>query len=506
MQDHAGNPVSALTRDDFIVLDDGRPLAIQEFAVVTNQPVDQYTPAMPADAYSNRFEDHQRTADSLTVVLLDGINTRFEDPAYARRQTMKFLEQIQAGDHVAVCVLGRELQVLQDFSGDGTRLVAELKKYQPDPAVALDDSLPRERLGYHLDARPRGQDLLEAFLNSGAGRAAAFDTETRLRVTAEALTAIANHFAALPGRKALIWVTGEFPPLLHLSGYGPSAHRGTDTLQSELEEAVRALNGADVAIYPVDARAMMQPEQLQQTASLRAEMTKDDWTRHAEMNEWSSYTGGRAFESPAEILGAIRAALEDSETSYELGFYADGASGIDDVHSLGVSVRRLGVQVHVRLGYVRQGPLHLTTQERRAVLANAARSPLDATGVGMSVRVMDVTAAAGAPTLEARVQFGAQDVALAEREGQWTGAVDVVFVQLDAKNRIVDSSDETFDLRLSPERLRQVRKDGLNYSKRIAIEGDADNLRVVVRDATTGTVGSVTIPVGPYLPGASGAN
>jgi hypothetical protein len=70
----------------------------------------------------------------------------------------------------------------------------------------------------------------------------------------------------------------------------------------------------------------------------------------------------------------------------------------------------------------------------------------------------------------------------------------------------VDSSDETFELKFSPERFRQVPKDGLNYSKRIAMEGDAATLRVVVRDATTGAVGSVTIPVRPYLPGVNATN
>jgi len=348
VQDRAGNPVAGLTRDDFILLDDGRPQAIQEFAVVTNQPVDQYTPAMLADTYSNRFEDHQRMADSLTVVLLDGINTRFEDPAYARRQTLKFLDQIQAGDHVAVYLLGRELEELQDFSGDSTRLVTELKKYQLEPHAAMDDTLPRERLGYHIEARPRGEDLLAPFLHSNVRPETAIESETQLRRTAESLAAIANHLAALPGRKALIWVTGELPPLLHPSGYGPSAHRGKDAVQSALEETVRALNAADVAIYPVDARALMQPEQLQQKASLRSETAEDELTRRAKMNEWSAFTGGREIDQPVRISSAIRAALADSAMSYELGYYADAAGDVENVHFLAVSVRRMGVRVHGR--------------------------------------------------------------------------------------------------------------------------------------------------------------
>jgi VWFA-related protein len=505
VRDHAGNPVAGLTRDDFILLDDGRPQAIQEFAAVTNQPVDQYTPVIPADTFSNRLEDHQRTADSATIVLLDGINTRFEDPEYARRQTVKFLEQIEAGDHVAVCILGRELRVLQDFSDDGAKLVAELKKHQAEPAAAMDDTLPRERLGYHIEAAPRGKDLLDAFLYTNARLGATFEGEPRLRVTAEALAAIANHLAALPGRKALIWVTGEIPPLLHPVGYRTHARSAKNTLQAEVEEAVRALNAADVGVYPVDARGLMQPEQMQQRASLRSEAAEDEMTRRVMMNDWATFTGGRELERPAGIFGAIRAAVADSAASYELGYYADAAGGEETVHFFAVSVRQMGVQVYVRRGYVQQGPLELAPQERRAVLANAASSPLDATGVGMGVQVKGATVA-GAQLLEARVQFDAQDVAFAQREGAWTGAVDVVFVQLDAKNRIVDSSDETFDLKFSPERFRQVVKDRLNYSKRIVIEGDAATLRVVVRDATTGAMGSVTIPVERYVGGMNAAN
>jgi hypothetical protein len=84
--------------------------------------------------------------------------------------------------------------------------------------------------------------------------------------------------------------------------------------------------------------------------------------------------------------------------------------------------------------------------------------------------------------------------------------VDLVFVQLDANNRIVDSSDETFDLKFSPERFRQVLKDGLNYSKRIAIEGDAATLRVVVRDANAGAIGSVNVPIAREIPAETSAH
>lgn len=313
---------------------------------------------------------------------------------------------------------------------------------------------------------------------------------------------MANHLAGMPGRKELIWVSEAFPADLHLEGAAARTKSERWPIEDEMDEVVRALSAADVAVYPVDARGLMQREQILQSESLHS-MAAETVVRQAIMWKLAEFTGGRPCFYAGDLVRAIRAAVDDAAMTYELGYYADDSNDATRAHSIAVSVRQMGTHVLTRGGYLRAPPRQLTPQGRRALLANAARSPLDATGVGMSVRVKDVTAAAGAQLLEARVEFGAQDVAFAERDGQRTGAVDVVFVQLDAKNRIVDSSDETFELKFSPERFRQVLKDGLNYSKRIAIEGDAATLRVVVRDATTGVVGSVSIPLGPYLPGAN---
>jgi len=505
VQDQAGNPVPGLTPDDFILLDDGRPQAIQEFAAVTNQPVDQYTPSMEAGTYSNRFEDHPRVADSVIAVLLDGINTRFEDLAYARRQTVKFLEQIQPGDHVAVYVLGRELRTLLDFSSEASDFLAALKEDDIKIAPLVEEAQPRERLAYRLEAAPRGDDLLDAFLESGPGRSAKPDEDFRLRRTAQALAAIADHFGGLPGRKNLVWVSEHFPAGLHLTQATSAEKDAKGTLQGETAEAARALHAAGVAIYPVDARGMMPAEQIQVSNSLHAGSSETDLARREAMADLAALTGGRAFAVPQSIFGAVRAALDDSALSYQLGYYADAIGADGKLHSLAVSVRRVGMQVHVRRGYFDPITPQLTTQTRKAVLANAATSPLDATGIGLSVRVK----AAGVPgtqALDARVRIGGQDLAFAGTEAGWRARLDIVFVQLDAKNRIVDSSDETFDLKLSTERLRQVQQDGLNYSKEISLQPDAATLRVLVRDATTGATGSLAVPLAAYFSRAGEAN
>jgi VWFA-related protein len=509
VRDEHETPVTGLTPDDFLLLDDGRPQAIQHFAVATNQPLDHYTPPLEVDMYSNRLEDHPRISDSATVILLDGLNTRFEDQAYARRQAVKFLQQIHPQDHVAVYTLGRELRVLHDFAPDATGLLAALQTYQGEITASTDESEPRERLGYHSQAAQRGDDMLESFLTFGTERSRDSDKQNQERLTAAALTAIANHLAALPGRKSLVWVSGGFP-LEHTSSrleWRP--HDTKSTSAQEIEAALRAVNDAAIAVYPVNADGLMSPgEKLMNLSSSGALHLGLGGANRPDLDIMKSLaegTGGKAFLLAGDIFGSIRQAIDDSENSYELGYYAATTSSRGSPHALAVSVRRIGVQVRARHGYSSLPDPDPTPLSRKALLANIARSPLDATRLVVRVRVKAANLP-GAQKLNARIDFRPQEISFAEKDARWIGKVDAVLVQLDAKNQIVEASDETFDLDFSPARFQQILRNGISYSKDIPIQPDATVLRVILRDAMTTATGSIAIPLLQYFPRVNEAN
>ncbi len=84
VQDKKGNPVTDLTRDDFQVLDEGQEQAIRIFSVESNQPLPTQPEPLPPNTFSNRLEQRAGAVTSVTAILLDGLNTRFSDQAYAR--------------------------------------------------------------------------------------------------------------------------------------------------------------------------------------------------------------------------------------------------------------------------------------------------------------------------------------------------------------------------------------------------------------------------------------
>jgi hypothetical protein len=98
---------------------------------------------------------------------------------------------------------------------------------------------------------------LQDFLNATDGKISDFANINHAETTTRAIEAIANHVARIPGRKSLVWVSASFPISIEFDGPTPSPPgREQRTFTQELEHAARALNQANMAIYPVDARGL----------------------------------------------------------------------------------------------------------------------------------------------------------------------------------------------------------------------------------------------------------
>src|SRR5262249_23153824 len=158
-----------------------------------------------------------------------------------------------------------------------------------------------------------------------------FYTTRRVEATAQAITAIARHMAGRPGRKNLIWVSGGFPIQIGMESTSVTAERRS--FSDEIERATRAVNQANMAIYPVDARGLIgpfdampsmnpanRPMGRQATINVNNRASRSIFDTQASMRELADRTGGRAFLNSNDIAGAIRRAVDDSQVTYNLAF------------------------------------------------------------------------------------------------------------------------------------------------------------------------------------------
>ncbi len=77
----------------------------------------------------NLIEQKQGVPGNLTILLLDFLNTKHSDIAFAKDKVIKLLSDMKPSDRVAVYVLSGRLYVLHDFTSDMTALTQSVKKY-----------------------------------------------------------------------------------------------------------------------------------------------------------------------------------------------------------------------------------------------------------------------------------------------------------------------------------------------------------------------------------------
>ena len=137
--DKKGAPVEDLTDKDFEITENGKKQKVAYFGIVRSGTLAAKPLPLQPNIFSNRFAKAGLPA-SVTVILLDGLNTNWEDQNRARNQVVKFLSTIQAEDRIALYTLGRGLRVLHDFTTDTSELIAKLDKYRGENNSVLEAS------------------------------------------------------------------------------------------------------------------------------------------------------------------------------------------------------------------------------------------------------------------------------------------------------------------------------------------------------------------------------
>ena len=475
--DRTGNAVTTLSGDDFQIFDEGKPQKIAFFSLEAGRatPPAAAAPTRNPQEFSNRIPD----TGAVTIILFDQLNTGFAEGANVRSHLVKFLEQIQPSDRVGLYALrgAGSLRVLHDFTSDGAALVRAVSRLGGNVSIELEG----EQDGARLDAEM--QELMTGTSGESGGTAMMRHFRgVRAVATIDALESIGHHLAGVQNRKNLIWVSAGFP----LVGFDDRGRSKT----GEINRATRALSDANVAVYTVDARGLMPAfsgggrKPIFTTLSMVAE--NQDILRST-----AEETGGRAFLNTNDINGAIRRAADDARVTYVVGYYPTNQLWDGRFHNVRVKVNRPGLEVRHRKGYVATATQKQAHALRSAALQAALASPIDASGLGVGLRVDPVE---GQPhDYRLTVRVAPSGIALEQSGEESVGAIDAVVAQVRADGAEGRSLDRTLNIRASGERLQQFLRDGLTFAQTVTLHPEAERLRIVVRDVRTGAVGAIGI-------------
>jgi hypothetical protein len=228
------------------------------------------------------------------------------------------------------------------------------------------------------------------------------------------------------------------------------------------------------------------------------------------MQEVAHTTGGRAFFDRNDLDGAIQHALDDGRVSYSLAYYPNLRDWHGEFRKIKVKVDREGVAVLARAGYGTPGmpksgstpnpPAvsgHQQTSNRVGQSPEIEPSPLDASSVPITVH-LEVTPGQGPTALSASVNFDPRPMVEHDAAGKAQGLLHIYFMQLDEKGNFLDVTNESVELDLSDATFDRVAKEGSNLTFKLKPMPGTKVLAVVLRDASSGSTGSVWIPFEGY--------
>jgi VWFA-related protein len=500
VHDRSGQPVADLKASDFRIFEDGKEQKIEFFAVdgavSTDQSVRSFP--LPPNVFTNRAEP--RTGGGVTVILFDRLNSTFEDQKRARDQILNYIVKLQAGDRVAFYVLESDaITVLHDFTSDTARLIAAVKKYVGTTSIELDRSQEEKQTMPSTGIASVDAET-EAWLQHTMEVVQEAYLRRRAQLTTDALEGIANHLAGTPGRKSLIWVSGAFPFVI------PDPLMGPQVMSQPVNRATRAVNAADIAIYPVDIRGLMgafvNPATVSATVERSArpvsgQQAGQQFTSLAtvapnqdSMRDVAAKTGGRVFVNTNAIGDAVRRAMDDSRVSYVLGYYAPRTD--DKFHEIDVKVNRGGLDVRHRKGYLALSPPTPADAKARLIaLDRVMQSPVAASSVELMAQV-DRTAEDEAAI---RIRIHPDSLTWVQQKDVREGAIDIVIAQSEPDGKFYKVKETTVNLSADAERYQTMQAEGFTLSSTVKLRPAAYRLHVIVSDVASRAVGSLIVPL-----------
>jgi VWFA-related protein len=542
--------VTGLHKQDFQVLEDGKPVTVDFFEEHTAKTLPPgAAPAlekMPPNVYTNVPPAPE--SDSVNVLLLDTLNTDRQDQAYVHQQMVNFLKTMQPGLRVAVFVLGSKLRMVQGFTTDSSVLRDAINDKKNGLRMEADTSVTRSLQDKFDDIEDKGR-LADMQMGAAGFEAlsdlqqgfAGYQADQRFAMTLEAFDSLSRYLAGVPGRKNLIWFSSSFPVTILLSPKDKQNIGQVRQISAALRETEDLLTVSKVAVYPIGAEGMMVNhgsdgviqsngavdveggEVNSRSGAVVSHRPSDFMTPFANenaarsdkimaMEQLAADTGGKAFYNTNDLNAAMMHAIENGAHYYTLVYTPTNKKMDGSYRRIEVKTTAGKYNLAYRRGY--------NADDTQTADAKSSADPLhallirgmpSATQVLYGVRVLAVTpqpapdakregknAKLTGPTTRYSIDFMVRwsDVALeTAADGTHRGKIQASLLAYDRDSNAVNWTGVTQGMALKPEIFAAIQKSGVPMHLEIDLPSSAAYLETGVYDWSSGKAGTLEVPV-----------
>jgi VWFA-related protein len=423
-------PVTDLTKDDFEIVEHGRPQTVNDFEYVA-VPVGQRTgeakaPSGPPPDVATNIAPSPKSR--LFVMIVDDLHILESDIINVKKVMTDFIGALSPDDEVAIVFVGHS-NLSQNFTTDRGLLLKTVDHV-------------RDSLGFGLDALGR----------SSASNIVGGDPKIMHQYAVSADLVLKNVALSLGGsshsRRAIVYVTGGsvVPSTFNGPGVGPDDF-------DELQDAYDTARRADVPIYTLDPRGQILADDvvrggmsaiggfdLPAGESTRARIAANIRQQNDRLAEVAINTGGLAFTNQSNLTRAVEHIVADNGNYYLLGYYPSPFDADGKFHEISVKVKRPGVRVRARTGYVASA-VTSAAADAKPVLDTAMSAGVNVSAIAL--RAVASPMAPGAKGMKTVVTIEATYPARPDGSRQIDDELQMKILALDPDAKVKASSERT---------------------------------------------------------------
>jgi VWFA-related protein len=509
--DKTGNHIHGLTKENFHLFENGKEQKITAFEeiVTTNTNLSVVAPKTGEFTNLTLSDEHPR---SVTVIALDCINTPFLDQYTGRRAVVKYLaDNLDSGQVIGLMVMtSHGIKVIQGLTSDREQLVQVLKQASgetPSMQGLSENAKANAAVGDIPDLPPVQLVLSQpfaaahAFIAYGDAFTAAVQQPQAIEETLNAFLDIAWSLSGVPGRKSLIWATGGFP--FQISA--PAQVPGGGYLAPLYERTFQALAAAQISVYPVDVRGLVENTATVVGSSTGQKLAKQISDLNAfqqstidTLNQLADMTGGRAFYNSNDLATSFKRAADDASSYYLASYYLDTHNNNAGWRELKVKTDQAGLEVRAREGFFVTNATMNHDATRAADLAYALASPIEGTGVPVTLKWVGISGDGAKKKAEFIVHVPPGGISIEAGNGQNHLNFDyaaAAYVNDGKANKAAVTSGKTISPPVPDAQMASLRNNGIDMKNALELAPGQYTVRVVIRDNVTGRIGSVTAPL-----------
>ncbi len=496
--DSSGQHVEGLTRDDFELFEDGRPVEVANLYTVGRQ-IDTGDGGATPGPRTGATVDLTPSSKTVAVppeqqlhllVYIDNFNIRQANRKRVLESLGAFLEQRAAGnDRIMLVTYNRGLQITQPFTDDPQQVATALAKIRNSQSNGQREAFRRRTASRAISAAlsepntaHQAQDILQRYVQ---------ETRANLLHSVNAIQAAVRGLGGLPGRKAMLYVSDGLPqnPGQALTEQFFGRQRLNANESALFKRVIREANAQQVTFYALDARGPSG------ASAVSAEMTDNvgggtnrgvlDARRTMDTQEpligMSEPTGGASFLNTVNHDVSMAALAKDFDHFYSLG-YASPHTGDGRYHSIEVRAKRADLRVRHRSGFLDKPEAERVADRTvSSLVVGSENNPM-----GIRIEIDEPEKKGKNYRVPILIRIPLDQLTLIPSGESYEGKLRIFLVAQDSNGGISPVQNLPYPVSIPKQQIAEARENAIGYVTRLEMRSGEQTIAVGVWDEPSG--------------------